>query len=328
MMKKALILLFCILGIIEIAYTQQNTQTLFAIAGQSNAAGLGKLSYPLVNLDTNQGRCHEYLTANDVFVERSQDPFGEDVYILGSDNLFFNRARTISAWPSFAKRYIELMKVKTGKKHTLFLVQTAKSGSGCHKKSFTESDNFYNTWSEEDLLFFKSQEKINNAMSQLCIPLSGIIWLQGESDAQAIRRGDVTKEEYKVALTSVIARYREAFGATLKFYIIKTARAWIRSSECNSSCAYNSQNFYYCCLPNNPLNGYDQVREAQEEIASGDPNTFIVFDHPTETSTATPNYSQIGYYHDGTHYIKSIYETIGFRVATKIFNLEKIGFVK
>jgi hypothetical protein len=52
------------------------------------------------------------------------------------------------------------------------------------------------------------------------VHLSGIIWLQGERDANAILAGQMTKAEYETALLSVILRFRKAFGKKIPFYIM------------------------------------------------------------------------------------------------------------
>ncbi len=52
--------------------------------------------------------------------------------------------------------------------------------------------------------------------------LLGVVWLQGERDANAINDGKLTAGAYREALESVIARFREACGKSLAFYIVQT----------------------------------------------------------------------------------------------------------
>ena len=307
------------------------TKKLFALAGQSNAAGMGNTdpNSPLLSVGGANGTCMEYLFDTDEAVLRNFDPTGENISVGNRiPNYYFIKSQTVSAWPAFAKKYLELWKQRTNVNSSVYLVQTAKGGSGCHPSSFSGTDYSYNTWSQGDLLFFKSVEKINAAIKKTCVPLTGIIWLQGETDAAAIRRNDITKEDYKQALIDLIARYRQTYGSSLKFFIIKTALSYLQKSNCVDPCAYNSANYAFCCPASNTNSGFDQVRQAQEEVAASDPNTFIVYDHPGATSTVVPNSSQLGYYKDGLHYIKTVYDSVGTNVAKKIFQLETTNFKK
>lgn len=54
------------------------------------------------------------------------------------------------------------------------------------------------------------------------LSLSGIIWLQGERDANAILDGQLLGAEYKSALINLIERFRMEFGKKLPFYIVQT----------------------------------------------------------------------------------------------------------
>ena len=308
----------------------QNNKSFFVVSGQSNAVGMGNTSQfsPLVNIDAYFGILLEYSSNSQKFIQRYNDPIGENVPVgQGVPDAIFNMSNAVSAWPAFARKYLE-MRRQPDTDHTMYLVQAARGATGCHSLSFTGTDHAYNTWSREDLLFSKSVEKINKALSKACIPINGIIWLQGESDAQAVRRNAITKEQYKEALQDLIARYRQEFGASLKFYIIKTARAWLKSSTCPSPCSYSEGNYYDCCLANNANNGYDQVRQMQEEVAAGDPNTFIVYEHPQKSSRESPNFTEMQYYKDGTHYLKATYDSIGYRSARQIFIYENNGYKK
>jgi len=53
------------------------------------------------------------------------------------------------------------------------------------------------------------------------LKLSGILWLQGERDANAIHDGKLKPAEYQAALTDLINRFRKSFGEKQLFILSK-----------------------------------------------------------------------------------------------------------
>lgn len=133
---------------------------------------------------------------------------------VGKPWKLFQIAGTGSVAPSFAKHYNEL----TGQ--SVYMVTAARGGSSCHVKG--EMSN-YDTWDTSGQLLEQAIEKTKMAELKLGSQLAGIIWMQGERDANAILNGQMTAIEYEDALESLIQRFRKEFGKTLPFFIVQTA---------------------------------------------------------------------------------------------------------
>lgn len=56
------------------------------------------------------------------------------------------------------------------------------------------------------------------------LKFSGVIWLQGERDSNAVNAGCMTGADYERALKNLIARFRRELGADLPFYIVLTGQ--------------------------------------------------------------------------------------------------------
>lgn len=245
---------------------------LFLVAGQSNAKGLGdKAASP----DNASLPTFEFFTEHNS-IQPLKDP-------VGYAGCYFEAAESGSAWPAFAKRYHEL----SG--DSVVIVQAAKGGSACHP--LAETNNWGN-WSEKGNLFNCSISKVQMASQYLKVPLSGIIWSQGENDADAINQGIKTKEDYKIALKSVIKHYRDVLGQNLKFYIILTGYNTAVSTK----------------------TGTDIVRSVQEEVAKEDPLTNVVY-------RKTDQFPELGWMHDVVHYNQQGLNDIGTVSADIIFKI-------
>ncbi|GAB3570689.1 hypothetical protein GCM10027578_27490 [Spirosoma luteolum] len=199
------------------------------------------------------------------------DPFGEPI---GP----FQPAATGSMAPAFARSLYDL----TGQ--PIILVSTARGGSSCHQKSEKEG---FGTWADEGNLplFTESAAMTRRAMQKTKLPLSGIIWLQGERDANAISDKQLTGEEYADALTSVITRFRKSLGATVPVYIIQTGFQEGR-----------------------PRRGSRIVRRIQARIARQTPFTYIAY-------RKTTSFFRRGWMKDYVHYSQPALNQIGDRVA-------------
>lgn len=262
-MKTYLTILF--LAACQLARAQQ---VLFVVAGQSNSVGQGEAS---LSVKTERG--WEYRYEGDSLV-RLQDPVGENA-------LEFQRANTGSAWPAFAKRYFE----RTGRE--AILVPAARGGSSCHEKAELGD---MGTWfpTGRKALFDNAIRKIQQAERKTGLTTAGIIWLQGERDANAIFDQKMTPAEYEQALEALIGRFRSRLGAQVPFYIVLTGNQDGRE----------------------PV-GNEAVRQAQRRVADRLPEVAIVYED-------TPLFPAQKRMKDFVHYGQDALNEIGRVVADKL----------
>ena len=180
----------------------QNCQ-LFLLAGQSNGVGQGD---SVSSLKCKPNTAFEFDASVNEFIPL-KDPAGKPWKL-------FQKAGTGSVAPPFAKRLNELTN------EPAYMVTAARGGASCHRKA--EMSN-YDTWDSSGKLFALAVEKTKMAEAKVGVPLSGIIWMQGERDANAILAGQMTGAEYEAALENVIQRFRKEFGKKLPFFIVLTA---------------------------------------------------------------------------------------------------------
>lgn len=193
---------FIIFMLLQQSLNAQNGQ-LYLLAGQSNAVGPGDSAKSLKCLPNT---AFEFDAVANDFIPL-KDPAGKAWKS-------FQKAGTGSVAPAFAKRLNEL----TGQQ--IYMITAARGGASCHRKAEMAK---YDTWDTSGNLLSMAVEKTKMAETRSGIHLSGIIWMQGERDANAILAGQLTAEEYQIALESIIKRFREKFGKKLPFYIVETA---------------------------------------------------------------------------------------------------------
>jgi hypothetical protein len=116
--------------------------------------------------------------------------------------------------------------------------------------------------------------------------LRGILWCQGETDAAAITAATLTKAAYKSALTTMIDSFRTEFGSHLPFYIFRTGGAASAGST--------------------------DVRAAQEEVATADYYTDIIFRNAIDFPARSLQ--------NGAHYLQAGYNEMGEWGAVNAFN--------
>jgi Carbohydrate esterase, sialic acid-specific acetylesterase len=200
----------------------------FLVSGQSNATGVGKASQaprPLSGTVFNyyNGTISEF------------DPFGPN---------------TGSAWPSFGVTYYNL----TG--HKVLFVLSAVGGT-CQTDQCAAYSHAL-SWDVSGTLVQASITALDTAVIALTAAgyapiLKGVLWDQGEGDAEAINGGAVSPAMYQSALAAMIDRYRAHYGSSLPFYI------FLSGTEPGQE------------------TGYAAVRNAQTQLAASDPNTKIIF---------------------------------------------------
>jgi len=180
-------------------------------------------------------------------------------------------------WPAFAARYYQL----TGRK--IAFVHTAVGGTGL---TATSSGGGTDNWGDTGYLYASSSQATRDAIvayraAGIVPTLKGVLWAHGENDAAYIRALDETPEQYRAALESLIARYRTDFGTSTPFYIFRTG------SHVTA-----------------PATGYIVVREEQENVATADPNTYIVYRDSID-------YVRRGMMADDVHYNQFGYNDMG-----------------
>jgi len=260
-----LILLFLSYGTV----TAQNSQLLL-LAGQSNAVGQGD-SLKSAVCQTNTA--FEFDASTNQFFPL-KDPAGKSWKQ-------FQRAGTGSMAPPFAKRLHEL----TGQ--PVYIVTAARGGASCHRKA--EMSN-YDTWDTSGKLFELAVEKTKMAEAKSGVHLSGIIWMQGERDANAILAGQLTLEEYQESLEGLIKRFRAEFGKKLPFYIVQTAYQQDKAPD-----------------------GCDAVRNAQTAVAKKMKGVYIAYGE-------TGEFAQRKWFKDIVHYNQDALNDIGTKTAEFVFS--------
>ncbi len=263
---------FSFLGLLLILQNPLYAQRLFLLAGQSNAGGLGDSVLSNKHL-TNKAFEYDILLDQ---IKPLRDPAGQNWKSLESV-----RGRG-TILPSFTRTFSLLQQ------EDVIVVHAARSGSSCSVKA--ELDN-YGTWDSSGKLIWSTIEKTSKALSRCKLPLSGIIWMQGERDANAIHAGKLTSIEYKAALIRVINSFREKFGKPTPFFIVQTGYQSGREQD-----------------------GNDAVRLMQETVSKELSNVFIVY---TETNL----FFERGWMRDFVHYNQQGLDDIGEKSGKKIYQI-------
>ncbi len=263
---------FSFLGLLLLMHNPLHAQKLFLLAGQSNAGGLGDSVLSNQHL-TN--RSFEY----DVILNQIRplrDPAGQNWKSLES---VLGRGTIL---PSFTKTFSSLQH------EDVIVVHAARSGSSCSVKA--ELDN-YGTWDSCGKLIWSTIEKTTMALTASKVNLSGIIWMQGERDANAIHAGKLTALEYKAALVRVINSFREKFSKTTPFFIVETGYQSGREQD-----------------------GNDSVRLIQESVSKELNNVFIVY-------SETNQFFEKGWMRDFVHYNQLGLDDIGEKSAKRVYQI-------
>lgn len=266
-MKYVMIIVF-----MNVVYTLHAQQALFLVAGQSNAVGMADSNASVATT------AYEYCYTNNS-LKPLKDP-------VGCNELHFQKANTGSAWPAFANAYAK----QTGNK--VVIVQAARGGSSCSHKA--ELDD-YGTWDTTGRLplFDSAIIKTNAAIRKTGMALKGIIWSQGERDANAINTGHLTAAVYQSTLENLILRFRRELGDNIPFYIIQTG--------------------YY---KDHDKRGFDEVRRCQREVSKSMKNVMLVYDE-------TGSFIEKGLMKDQIHYNQQALNIIGNTAAERIVSAGK-----
>lgn len=262
--KLAAALVFLSLG----AAAQQ--RSVFLAAGQSNAVGKGDSARSAA---CAAHTAFEYKWTADALVPL-KDPVGEAYKQL-------QQAATGSVWPAFAAAWHQ----RTG--DTVIIVPAARGGASCHQKARLGD---MDTWDTTGALFDAAVSKTTAALKKSGGALQGIIWLQGERDANAINTGVLKPEEYHAALTGLVRRFRAALGGRVPFYIVQTGN-----------------------YTGHPVPGFDAVRKVQQAVTTELPAVFIVYRN-------TPLFPGKNWMMDDIHYNQDGLNDIGSVIARAMLN--------
>ncbi|MBO9617456.1 MAG: hypothetical protein J7539_00355 [Niabella sp.] len=262
------------LSVLTLSAAGSAQKALFLVAGQSNGVGQGDASLSVKN---TAAPLYEYVFTNNAF-----RPLADPV---GQEELHLQQAHTGSAWPAFAATYHQLTK------DTVIIIAAARGGSSCNYKAELPG---MGTWDVTGRLplFDSAVLKAKAATALSKRQLKGIIWSQGERDANAINAGQLTPEEYEQTLRLLINRFRNALGDT-PFYIIQTG--------------------YY---RGHPKMGFDAVRKAQAQLCNTMQQVYIVYDQ-------TGTFEQKGWMKDDIHYNQTALNEIGAIAAQAIARQKK-----
>lgn len=247
-------------------------EQLFLLAGQSNAVGQGDSTQSAICLT---GTAYEYkATSNEC--TSLKDPVGEKWKL-------FQKAGSGSVAPAFAKR----LNAITGFK--INIVAAARGGASCNVKAEMAD---YGTWDEtgKNPLFVDAVAKTKMAVKQTNTALSGIIWMQGERDANAILNKQMTVDEYQQSLENVIIHFRKEFGKKLPFYIVLTGNQTDKTTE-----------------------GSLAVQNAQQAVAAKLNHVYIAYNQ-------TPTFPEKNWLKDNVHYNQTALNDIGEKVAETVYN--------
>lgn len=234
----------------------------FLIAGQSNARGKGDAGdAPTVP----EGVAHEWTGSG---LTHLVDPVGDD-HSPGNP--------VGSAWPAFAATYYE----STGRESVY--VPGAVGGSGLVAGASPDEH-----WDVEDgsALFRRAVQQTWDCLAHLRDggdpTLRGVLWCQGERDAQAIDDGTVSVPEFRGSLRRLVEAFRREFDREdLPVFLFQTGRPESADTA-----------------------GFEAVREAQSGLADGDDAVHLVYD-------GAVTFPERGLMRDELHYTQGGYNEMG-----------------
>ena len=197
-----------------------------------------------------------------------------------------------SAWPEFARRFFEL----TGRK--VVFVNVAKGGAYV-------TNHASNTWYGEDDV---NELRVNATTQYTALTaalgtvetdyvLGGLLWIQGEAECSGVGSGTIQISEYKSGTLDVFRFFRELTSKT-------------------DMPVFMSQIGYHRLVLTNPsiLSGYDQVQQAQVELANDNANVYLAY-------AGAKYFLDAGYMRDSVHYSQHGYNLVGAGMARSVANI-------
>jgi hypothetical protein len=231
----------------------------FIVAGQSNAKGQGLTAS---NVDSGS-YAYDFSSKT---IKKLKDPVGG--------------ATIGSAWPKFCADYT------TSTLRKVIIIETAVNGSA--QAAGASSDN----WDTTGILYTQMLDKTNSRIERLnrdgvAVILRGILWVQGERDADQIDGAVINKATYKTALEGMITRLQSDFSG-IKLYISQTGTKNTGDTS-----------------------GFSDIRAAQSEVATASDFADLAF-------SGAVNFEASGKMADLFHYTTGGYEDVGAGMASYI----------
>ncbi|WP_407652173.1 sialate O-acetylesterase [Halomicrococcus gelatinilyticus] len=234
------------------------TIDLFIVGGQSNAVGKGNRSNS-PNLSAETAIKIDPRASGDARLKPLRDP----IRMLGQ------KSSTGSAWPSFAKTYTTLTD-----RHVA-IIGAAKGGTAQH----ADADLGYGNWDTGGLtnaLIDRTGIALDALQDSGFRPqIQGVLWHQGERDAQAINNGKISQEDYLTALQTMVKTLQSRLGSHMPFWLFQVGKP---ASDSNISAT-----------------GFQKVASAQAQAANDDSEIYLA-------STRQQKYSNAGLQTDSLHY--------------------------
>lgn len=247
-----------------------NQIDVFIIGGQSNAEGQGDSTLSITPIP---GTVLQYYGG----LKQGKDPVGT--------------ATWGSAWPAFGSAYYAI----TG--HKICFIPTSIGGS-----TQTVGADWYhalydpNNWDTTGPWVPAAIDSFHRAISALqdsgYTPIvKGVLWAQGEGDGYGITIDSIDSTIYRVALQTMITRFKDSIDRRLPFYI------------------FRSGYYTYHWEP-----GMKQVRAVQTNATNGDSSIYTIFYNAIDFAGRGMLQS------DSTHYTQAGYNEMGRLGAQAVIN--------
>ncbi len=188
----------------EVANSCEAPNQLFAFVGQSNMAGQGEKSESPVPA---AGTAFEYHIQSDSIISL-EDSVGEWWGLPSNNNHKLSAAGSGSLLPAFAVEFNN----RTGKKLTA--IHAARGGAGW----FYEFANFGN-WQPGGQTMTAALHKIDAGISRSGLPLTGIVFLGGETDVVTNFGNNFDEADFKEGMRKVMRTFRQKYNAPLYFIL-------------------------------------------------------------------------------------------------------------
>lgn len=257
--------------------TENRTIDLFCIAGQSNSFGRGG------NISLAPA------PVEGVMQWTSTGGVAPLALVAGTS---FGEGLGTSIAPAFGNTYSAL----SGRKVAFVMGAGVDSASQTVEADVLPRGNFDTTGTlRVDVVTRYLAAKAAFEAAKYKVRLAGIIWMQGEADAEVLFNNNtsLTREIYRARTQTMIAYYRTNLGADLPFYMVRTG---MRTNITDAT-------------------GPQIIRDEQDKISAEDPKTRQVFKYADK-------FPALGLLSDTVHYTQGALNLIGAESAKSILGIE------
>jgi hypothetical protein len=185
-----------------------------------------------------------------------------------------DRAQSGSAWPQFAVRYYRERNRPIG------IVGAARGGTSLAPNA-GGNGNWDSGQLGDDLIGWTNRAITRFESAGVTVNYHGVLWHQGERDAQALDDGMIERDDHRRALENMVANYRGALGNETRFWIFELGRP---ASETTT--------------------GFQAIRAVQNEFAATQEFTHVV-------SRVQEDFPERGFMQDELHYNQEGYNRMG-----------------